>query len=142
MKYYIIAFSLALIFSCDKNKVNCREIPYIIVESNKDTLFIGDTLKGNISISDTTFLRMIHNDGYDVINPIIFLEDETIMVKNQEAEITFLIDSTFVRKYCDSGRHFNMDIKMMIPHPQQHGDITLSSGIGGIIKNTPALQNK
>ncbi len=120
-------------FSCNTEKTNCREMPYIIVDKYKDSLFIGDTLKGIIRISDTTFLRMITQDGYSSINPIVFLDGEKAVVNNQETIVNYYIDSTFVEKYCDSTGYFSLGIEMMIPHPQRKGDVTLSSGIDGTI---------
>ena len=64
MKYLIISFVILLVFSCEQptkqgaaqQPENC--FPIVIIESEKDTIEIGETFEAKVYLSDTSYFYL------------------------------------------------------------------------------------
>lgn len=138
MEKFLFSVILALIFiSCNNSKSDnekCKCLPEIIIETQKDTVSVGDKYVAKVSLSDGSFLFIKDHKGKKhavlpvfKINGNLVESDENFYIYKETVTLEN-IDST------DSGLYFKeWTSSVIFPHPEW-GDVELSQRNSYIIE--------
>ena len=107
-------------FSCNDSSsttTNC-DLPFMVVKSMQDSLFIGEVFEAEIYLSDTRYLQMINPDGSkDIVYPLFEIEGKLIQ--------NHLSNKMVVRDTVDSEIQFDeepsyrgIECSILFPHPK------------------------
>lgn len=121
------------IFSCTKHKKNkfCDQIPEITIETNKDSLRVGEIYEAKIYLSDTTCLYIVENETKERILPVIKVNGELVKIK----EDYYIFKEKVTREkitYGDDLREWSCSI--IFPHPRGLGSVEIDYRHSYVIK--------
>lgn len=101
----------------------------IIIESNKDTLLIGETYKATISLSDESVLTMERNDREELVLPLFRING-----KVYESESNKYVYEVMVNSSKNGSSNFReWSVGIIFPHPVW-GDVEISQRHGYYVK--------
>ena len=91
--------SITLI-SCKKDIIRCQKTSQIILSQNIQTFHLGDTLKLNISLSDTTCFTVMSLREVTSFKPNVKVNGEKVFVdKLFRSNYTVVLDRNFVENH-------------------------------------------
>ena len=81
MKNTLIVIILLIVISCSSKNANKQCIPKLIIETNKDTLNIGDIYTASMYLSDSSIYYFEEYDGY--VLPIVKVNGNEVEVNEK-----------------------------------------------------------
>lgn len=130
----LIFVTIAFIsFSCTQSTKDkfCNQIPEITIETNKDSLKVGEIYEAKIYLSDTSCLYIVENDTKERILPIIKVNGEQVKISKDY----YVFKEEVIREkitYGDDLREWSCSI--IFPHPRGLGSVEIDYRHSYVVK--------
>ncbi len=122
MENYITRiFLIILLFACGPRDNRSQCIPEIVIETNKDTLTVGETYTAKIYLSDESVLLMTRNGETNPIIPLFRINGEIYESENNY----FIYEEEVDGKNLTKSSIKEWSCGIIFPHPVW-GDVEIS----------------